>query len=391
MKKLIIIFLSICAFGNLSTAQSIDQILTEIENNNTNLSALRKASDAKKLENKTGLFLDNPEIEFHYLWGNPNSMGQRTDFSITQSFDFPNVYGHQKKISSLKNEQVELNYLKTLKELKLESRKILYQLIYLNALKELSLQRLEHAKSIASSYESKFKVGETNILEYNKSQLNLLNLKKEVENIEIERQELLGQLRSLNGGKTLAFEETEYSKVDLPADFEQWYQQAEELNPMLNWLKQEVELSERQVKLSQAQSLPKIQAGYMSEKIPGEQFQGLVIGVSIPMWQNKNTVKFAKANIQAMEGYSTDSKLKFYNDLKTLYEKVSVLESSVKDYESQLTKFQHIELLGKALNKGQITLIEYMLEQAIYYESQNNLLEMKRDLNLSLAELYQHW
>ena len=377
------------AFGNLSIAQSIDQILNEIESNNTNLSALRKACDAEIIENKTGLFLDNPEIEFHYLWGNPSLMGQRTDFSITQSFDFPSVYGHQKKISTLKNEQVELNYLKTQKKLRLESRKILYQLMYLNALKQQSLQRLEHAKSIASSYESKFKVGETNILEYNKSQLNLLNLIKEVENVEVERKELLGELRGLNAGNGVVFEDTDHSELNLPLNFEQWYQQAEKLNPMLKWLQQEVELSERQVKLSQAQNLPKIQAGYMSEKIPGEQFQGLVIGVSIPMWQNKNTVKYAMAHTQAVQGYSNDSKIAFYNRLKTLFDKTKSLQTNVKDYESQLEQFQHIELLEKALTKGQITLIEYMLEQAIYYESHNKLLEMKRDLNLSLAELYQ--
>ena len=377
------------AFGNLSIAQSIDQILNEIESNNTNLSALRKACDAEIIENKTGLFLDNPEIEFHYLWGNPSLMGQRTDFSITQSFDFPSVYGHQKKISTLKNEQVELNYLKTQKKLRLESRKILYQLMYLNALKQQSLQRLEHAKSIASSYESKFKVGETNILEYNKSQLNLLNLIKEVENVEVERKELLGELRGLNAGNGVVFEDTDHSELNLPLNFEQWYQQAEKLNPMLKWLQQEVELSERQVKLSQAQNLPKIQAGYMSEKIPGEQFQGLVIGVSIPMWQNKNTVKYAIAHTKAVQGYSNDSKIAFYNHLKTLFEKAKSLQSNVKDYESQLEQFQHIELLEKALTKGQITLIEYMLEQAIYYESHNKLLEMKRELNLSLAELYQ--
>ena len=377
------------AFGNLSIAQSIDQILNEIESNNTNLSALRKACDAEIIENKTGLFLDNPEIEFHYLWGNPSLMGQRTDFSITQSFDFPSVYGHQKKISTLKNEQVELNYLKTQKKLRLESRKILYQLMYLNALKQQSLQRLEHAKSIASSYESKFKVGETNILEYNKSQLNLLNLIKEVENVEVERKELLGELRGLNAGNGVVFEDTDHSELNLPLNFEQWYQQAEKLNPMLKWLQQEVELSERQVKLSQAQNLPKIQAGYMSEKIPGEQFQGLVIGVSIPMWQNKNTVKYAMAHTQAVQGYSNDSKIAFYNRLKTLFDKTKSLQTNVKDYESQLEQFQHIELLEKALTKGQITLIEYMLEQAIYYESHNKLLEMKRELNLSLAELYQ--
>jgi len=389
MKKIISIVFSLLLIGNMGFSQDIETILADIEQNNTQLAALRKASDAEKLVNKTGIFLENPEFEFHYLWGSPQAMGQRTDVSITQSFDFPTVYSHQNKISDLKNEQVEIQYLKEQKSLILKGKQLLYQLVYYNALKQQLSKRLEHAQSIASSYAAKFKVGETNVLEFNKSQLNLLNLQKESESIEIERQSLLAQLKTLNGGKALVFEQAGYEKIELFLDFEEWYAEAETQNPVLNWLKQEIELSHRQVKLSKAQSLPKLQAGYMSEGVTGVKFQGLIVGVSIPLWENKNTVKYAKANTDAMLSYSADSKVQFYNRLRSLYEKSNSLLRNSLDYREQLSKYEHSELLNKALDKGQITLIDYMLELAIYYESQNRLLEMERDLNLTLAELYQ--
>lgn len=388
MKKIIISFiLLIIAYPIF--AQDIAGLLAEIEQNNTQLSALRLANEAEKLENKTGIFLENPEFEFHYLWGNPSTMGQRTDISIKQSFDFPTVYGHQNKISDLKNEQVELKYTKEQKALILQAKQILFQLVYHNAQQKQLLERLEHAQSIASSYQSKFRVGETNVLEFNKSQLNLLNLQKESESVQIERKSLLAELRSLNGGKAIVFENPVYEQVSLPLDFEQWYTKAEANNPLLNWLKQEVELSQRQVKLSKAMSLPKLNAGYMSEKAGGEQFQGLIIGVSIPLWENKNTVKYAKANTDAMQSYAVNSKIVFYNHLMSLYEKAKSLHKNTEDYRSQLSKYEHSALLNKALAKGHITLIDYMLELSIYYTSQNNLLEMERDMNLCLAELYQ--
>lgn len=389
MKQIISLIFSVLFMVNIGFAQNIEDILAEVEQNNTHLAALRMASDAELLENKTGIFLENPEFEFHYLWSGPTDIGHRTDVSITQSFDFPTVYGHQSAISDLKNEQVELQFLKELKNLVLETRQLLFELVYYNALNQQLKDRLEHAQSIASSYQSKFNAGECNILEYNKSQLNLLNLQKESESVEVERQQLLAQLRTLNGGKDLAFDQSQYDAVDLPLDFEQWYAQAEAANPMLNWIKQEVELSQRQIQLSKAQSLPKLQAGYMSEAVGVEKFQGLVVGLSIPLWENKNTVKFAKANTDAMLSYSVDKKLKFYHHLRSLYEKSNSLMRNTLDYREQLSKYEHSELLNKALDKGQITLIDYMLEQAIYYESQNNLLEMERDLNLTLAELYQ--
>lgn len=388
MKKIIISFIMLIVAYPIF-AQDMAGILAKIEQNNTQLSALRKANEAEKLENKTGIFLENPEFEFHYLWGNPSNMGQRTDISITQSFDFPTVYGHQNKISDLKNEQVELKYTKEQKALILRAKQILFQLVYHNAQQQQLMERLEHAQSIASSYQSKFRVGETNVLEYNKSQLNLLNLQKESESVQIERKSLLAELRSLNGGKAIVFENSVYEQVSLPLDFEQWYTEAEANNPLLNWLKQEVELSQRQVKLSKAMSLPKLNAGYMSEKAGGEQFQGLIVGVSIPLWENKNTVKYAKANTDAMQSYAVDSKIVFYNHLMSLYEKANSLQKNTEDYRTQLNKYEHSALLNKALAKGHITLIDYMLELSIYYTSQNNLLEMERDLNLCLAELYQ--
>ncbi len=388
MKNIIItIVILILAFPAFS--QDMAGILLEIEQNNTQLSALRKSNEAERLENKTGIYLENPEFEFHYLWGNPANMGQRTDISITQSFDFPTVYGHQNKISDLKNEQIELKYIKEQKSLILQAKQLLFQLVFHNAQKMQLLERLEHAQSIASSYEAKFRVGETNVLEYNKSQLNLLNLQKESELVQIEINSHLAELRSLNGGKEIVFDNSSYELVSLPTDFEQWYTEVEANNPLLNWLKQEVELSQRQVKLSKAMSLPKLNAGYMSEKAGGEQFQGLIVGVSIPLWENKNTVKYAKANTDAMHSYAVDSKIVFYNQLRSLYKKAKSLQKNTEDYRTQLSKYEHSALLNKALDKGQITLIDYMLELSIYYTSQNNLLEMERDLKLCLAELYQ--
>lgn len=389
MKKLIIVFLSVLFVVQFSAAQNFEAVLGEIEKNNTELMALKKAGEAEMLENKTGVFLQNPEFEFHYLWGSPAMMGQRADISITQSFDFPSVYHYQSKISDIKNEQVSLNYMKEFKGVMLKAKQILNELVYYNALKKQTEERLEHANSIALSYQTKFDIGETNILEYNKSQLNLLNLSKEKESVEIERQVLLAKLRELNGGKQVSFEESQYNPELLADDFDKWYEIAEQNNPILNWLKQELEKSQADIKLAKAKTLPAFNAGYMNENVGGDSFQGLVLGLSIPLWANKNTVKHAKASSVAIESYNTDRKLEFYNHLKGLYNKAKSLNALTLDYKLQLEKYNHSALLNKALDKGQITLIDYMMELSIYYESENRLLELQKDFKQTIAELNQ--
>lgn len=390
MKKIIIALISIIAFQiSLSAQSGIDSVLAQIERNNTTLLALQKRAEADKIGNKTGNYLQNPEIEFNYLWGN-DVTGNRTDFAVTQAFDFPTAYSYKNQISDIKNEQLELEYQKQRKELLLNARLVCYDLIYTNALKAELTKRFNHAQSIADAYKSKLDVGETNILEYNKAQLNLLNLSKEMEILAIEQEALQAELTLLNGGVPIGFSENEFQVTVLPTDFEQWYVQAEQSNPLLNWLKKEVELSQKEVSLNKALSMPKFQAGYMSESVVGQEFKGVTVGLSIPLWENKNTVKYAKANALAMENTASNNKMKLYSHLKILHTKAISLQNNVSDYSTKLASFNNTELLKKAFDKGEITLINYMLELSIYYESVNNLHKLERDLNKTIAELNQY-
>lgn len=369
---------------------NVDKVLSQIEKNNTTLSALRKSVDAQKVGNRTGLFLKNPEIEFNYLWGNPSSIGKRADFSIKQSFDFPTAYGYKNQLSDIKNAQSELEYRKQLKTVLLQARTICIDLIYTNALKSECSKRLVHAQSIAKSYKAKFEVGDANILEFNKAQLNLLNYSNKIDLLVMDRDALQSELIRLNGGVVLAFEDTEFQTVMIPTDFEQWYAQAEQSNPILNWLKQEIEIGKKQVLLNAALSLPKIQTGYMSEKVVGQQFQGITLGLSIPLWENKNMVKYAKANAIALEASAADTKIQLYNHLKALHNKAINLHEKVTEYRSRLIVLNSSDLLKKALDKGEISLIDYIMELSFFYENVNKMLELDKELNKTLAALNQY-
>lgn len=386
--KLIILIISISAFSvHLFAQNKVEQVLTEVEKNNTTLVALRKSVEAEKIGNKTGIYLQNPEVAFNYLWGSPSAIGNRTDFSISQTFDFPTAYGFKNQISDLKNEQTELEYQKQLIDIRLKISLICFDLIYANALQEELTKRVENAQSIAKSYRLKFENGETNILEYNKAQLNLLNVTKELESNGIERNALFAELTGLNGGQAIDFTESVFQITELPADFEQWYVLAEQKNPTFSWLKKEIEISQKQTGLNRAMSWPKLQTGYMSEKAVGQQFQGVTVGLSIPLWENKNKVKYAEANSQALESIAADNKIQFYNHLKTLHTKTIALQKNANEYRSSLIAFDSSELSKKALDQGEISLINYLVEFSLYYESVNKLLELERDMNKTMAEL----
>lgn len=391
MRNLILVFcIFLLTVTDSYSQNSIDSILAAVARNNTSLSALRKNADAAKIGNKTGIFPSNPEIEFNYLWGSPQAIGNRTDLKIVQQFDFPSAYSYRNQISDLRNSQTELEYLREYKSVLLRAKLLCIDLAYSNSMQKELKKRMADALSVADSYKAKFDAGETGILDFNKAQLSLMTLSGESEIVEIERNSIVSELTGLNGGIVIDFKEGIFLSPDLPVDFEQWYLNAELNNPLLGWLEQEVALSSKNEKLNTALSLPKLRGGYMSEKIVGEQFQGVTVGLSVPLWENRNEIKYAKARSLAVQSAEYDAKLQFYNKLKALHLKAVAMNKNLVDYRGKILIYNNSQLLKKALDKGEISLIDYIYELTLYYESVNRLMILERDVNKTIAELNQY-
>lgn len=387
MKRLIIFAVISFLFAPGAFSQNIDGILAGIESNNTTLTALRKNAEAERIGNRTGLSLKNPELEFSYLWGSPKNIGKRNDIRIMQSFDFPTAYAYRNQISELRNIQVELELERQRRDILLKARQLCNSVIYHNVMQAEIGRRLENARRIADTYEAKFKAGETGIIDVNKARVNLLNFRKDAESNEIERQTLLADLVSLNGGKPVELNDTVYPLQALPADFEEWYAGAEQNNPLLQWLKQEVSVTRKDEQLSLAMSLPRLQAGYMSEKVVGQQYQGISFGIAIPLLENRNEVKYAKARTVAVQSAESDARLLFYNNLKALHARAVSLRKSLDDYRQNLQVFSNASLLQKALYLGELSLAEFLYEQTFYYESFDKLTATEKELYDAVAEL----
>lgn len=387
MKRLIIFAAISFLFAPWVFSQSTDGIIAEVESNNSTLAALRKKADAERIGNKTGLTLKNPELEFNYLWGNPEAIGKRNDISIIQSFDFPTAYAYRNQISELRNIQVELEFESQRREILLRARQLCNSIIYHNAMQAELGRRVENARRLNDSYEAKFKAGEAGIIDVNKARVNLLNVRKDAESNVIKKQALLAELVSLNGGKPVELTDTVYPLQALPADFEEWYAGAEQNNPLLQWLKQEVSVNRKDEQLSLAMGLPRFQAGYMSEKVVGEQYQGISFGIAIPILENRNQVKYAKARTVAVQSAESDARLRFYNDLKALHARAVSLRKSLDDYRQNLQVYSNVSLLQKALDLGELSLAEFLYEQTFYYESFNKLTATEKELYDAVAEL----
>ena len=387
MKHLIFIVISLIWQVNVNAQLSIDQVIKQVEANNVHLLSMKQYADAEKLENQTGLYPQNPEVGFNYLWGDPAVSGNRKDFSISQTFDFPSAYIHKSAIADLRNNQSDIKYLHDLLKLRHETRLVCIDLVYFNSAISEANRRIENARLVADAFKLKFNSGDANIIEYNKAQLDLLNAQKQLEALLLEKDKLLLTLTQLNNGIPIEFNNTNYEVSVIDADFDEWYKSVEPKNPDLRWIQQEYDIINRQVSLNSALALPKVSVGYMSESLPIEKFNGLTMGITIPLFENKYTVKSSKARLSALQSLQKDNKLTFYYEMKSKYNSAVRLAENVNNYRSNLSLFNNSKLLKKALDAGEISLLDYILELSLYYDSLDQLLQLEKERNKADAEL----
>lgn len=384
-KYIITILLTFVLYTAFS--QNYERVLRDIEQNNTTLKALRAQADAQKLESRKDIHLDNPEVEFGYLWGSPTETGKRLDLNVSQSFDFPTTYYYKKKIADGQAAQADLTYESERRTLMAEARKLCIEMIYLNIMREEDNLHIRVAEEIQGAYQKMFDEGEVSILELNKAKLNLLSARKEYESNKIERESVLADLGRLNGGQAVVLEDTIYPSAVLPTNFDEWYRSIEGSYPELQQLTLQQDLARREVQLSKSLWAPRFNVGYKSERILGTSLQGVGVGIELPLWQNRYAVKSAQAHSLALQSAVSDVQTHYYSTLKSKYAQALSLQELYNNYQRVLQSVNTDALLKKALDQGEIPLIEYILERNVYHEALHDAFEAQRDFQKAVAEL----
>ena len=379
--------------GTLTTRaqNSIDQVLKSIETNNKSLQANTKMTDAQKLEAQTGKFLANPSVEWEQMWGNRNNPGSEYTLTVKQSLDFPTTYSNKNKLANLKANTIGFQSAAYRLQLLLNAKQTCIEIIYLRKQKSLLDERLANAETMFALYKKRFESGDANQLELNKIQLELLNAQNQSRLNKAALTAAEEQLRNFNGGNPITFDATDYPTGEELINFDQLQAAFMEADPNLKSLTGDQEIANREVKLSRSLTLPKFDVGYKRNAASDHvASNGFMVGVSIPLFENKNTVKKAKAQAEFATASLEDNRLNLKTNLQQLYQQAEALQISRADYAKVLEQQRNIELLNKALNAGQLSVIDYFTELTTIYDSHQSYLDVEKEYHSILAQLYQY-
>lgn len=385
---LIIFLLIFASNGNAQT--NVDSVLSSVSVNNKTILANEQFWEAEKLQFKVGLFPYNPKVDYDYLNGSPATAGNQTEFAVTQSFDFPTAYGKKKQLSNNQIAKAEFQLIATRQEVLLHAKNTAIELIYRNKLQKELMIRKQNTEKWLSDFQTRLDKGDGNILDVNKAKLQLIQINSEYqENISATNQ-LNQRLTELNGGIAITLADTAYPQQSDVPSFTELESEIEAANPVRKYLEQEINVGKSQVVLSRAMSLPRMEAGYRYQSILGQTFQGLHLGMTIPLWENKNTVKVRQASLVSNELDLQVHKNEHYHEILGLYEKYTNLKITLDEYKTLFGSLNNTALLEKSLTLGQISSIEYFLETGYYYDALRNYLKTEKDYHQTISELYKH-
>lgn len=393
MKRTLIILYMVCAAAPILCAQSVlksgwESWMAQIAQNNTTLKALHRQMQASVLANGSNLCLPDPEAEVAYLVGTPKGVPNRTNVSLTQSLDWDVLLGRRRALAKANNQVAYNDYRRAVQQVLTEADEQFTSLVYYNKLCGELSQRQTLAEEIERLYQQKFERGDINQLEVNKVRLNASVCRADWARANNERQQILANLQRLNGGHAVAFTDTVYPLAGkaLPPLVD--FQSALAGSLAVQTAQAAVAQSEAEIKVAKAEGLPALTVGFQGEYIKQNNYSGLSLGFSVPIWGNsRKKIRKAEAELAANRLTVDDVIYQERAQVAKLYASAQQLQQAANALQKDMQLMNNDQLLRRSLELGQISLLDYLLELSFYYTARTSQLEAERDAQLAVSAL----
>ena len=392
MKRQILALLLLTAGAGIKAqapaADPIAPILRQIEQNNRRLQSAREALKADVLEIKSTNNLDNPEVNYAHLFNSDRTSQQQSELTVVQGFDFPTVYAVRSKANKLEANVAESNYMIERREVLLETKLLCLDLIGLNREAKLLHLLQHHADSLARLCDSRLQAGDASALEANRAKLDLMTIRTELADNAAAHRAALQQLLAMNAN--VYIDQMVIDAYPTTPPLPEYETLRDELLPQNKQLLQAdaaTRAAQKQVTVDKQGWLPRLQLGYRRNTAPTEQFNGFVVGGSLPLFANRGKVKASQARALSAELAKEDAALTVEATLQSLYNEAHSLREAMTAYDLPLMQ-QSFTLLGKALAGGQLTWHEYFVEMEALVRRGQSYIQLENRYQKVIAALY---
>lgn len=387
MKRLMLSALLGCLIAFNSYSLSIDEVMQSISSNNTELKVSNAEIQTQLQQIKSSNNLNDPQIDMEYLFGQ-KAIGDKWQIGISQSFDWPGAYKARSKANLGYSNALEYSARMKKLEVLLKAKLLCIELVNLNKMIDAQQVLSNNISNLLSEYNKGFKHGEISILDINKLKLEMFNADQNLLKLKSQRTSLAQEIVGLNANVEISNLSllNEYSAEKLD-DIDSYMNAIKIYDPECGYYASLNKASKEKLNATKLEGWPKMAVGYKYANELGDKFHGFTVGLSIPLFSNRNKVNVAKAESIAYQFGEDNAYVLKEAQVKSDYAKVVELKSQIASYKNILNDDSNILILKKALDGGQMTLLNYLLEIRCFIDARNSLISREYEYQSLMCEL----
>lgn len=371
-----------------SAAQTIGEadLLQAVERHSPGLQSAAATVRSNQIEARTGNTLPNPELEYIHSWGSSGAVGE-DEFTATQGFDFPTAYVQRTRAARAREDAAQASYRQVRMETLLQARLAVQEILYLQKRIEVDSLRLADAEFARQIARVRAQAGDITSIEENRIEFQSLSARNNLTRTRMALETALTSLSSLSGLSLGADVQIEPMPLPALAPLEQVLEQAYAVDPALSAARASGQAAQADRRLAVSLALPKFSAGYKYSSSDGAKFHGVIAGMSIPLFESRNTVRLARARQAEVEATTLALETNLTADLTAKYSQACRLEAMSRTYQSGGDGAGKSALLRKALQEGSLTILEYFTELDPVYRHMDEINELLYNYRSLLIEL----
>ena len=379
---LLMFFVGCSAYGQ----ENIKTILTSIEENNPTIAALKAQMDYQKAEARTNLLPPNPTLEggrFPAVEG----AGVKYAWGVSQSFEFPTVYAKRNQLAKTNDKLADVSFNAARQEVLLQAKHIILEYIQTKRMLAELNKREKFASNMLSIIKKKVDAGQATAMDLNNARLRMVEATQNASSMRSQKNILQRKIVLLNGGQELAV--TDSLLLLLPLDErETVFNQFVQSDPRFVASQQMVAMAEQNKRLVAHQGLPELNIGYQSEQTDAEHFTGFKAGLSIPLWGNSGNRRAAAIKLNTSQAQAHSQRVMLELEFEALYQQTLSIKSQLDELQKALTSNNNLELIQRALEAGEVSVIDFFNEVTFLYEIIDKVFELELQYAKRYAELH---
>ena len=311
------------------------------------------------------------------MYGQYNSYRNDLNLTLSQSFAFPTVYANLSELAKANIESSKLRKNVVENELVYNVKQTWYQLLYFGNYQKLLLQQDSIFTVYAKAADVRFRTGDANYLQKVTAETQLYEIRNRTAQNQADIDIYLNRLATLmNSNKEFSLSDSTLTKrtLALPQDSTGYAS-----SPALAFMRQQITVNEKHKQVERSKLLPDLNLGYFNQSLTGFQendngvstfyssskrFQGVMVGVSIPIWARPQTarVKAADYNIKIAQSDYALMQRNYEGQYNQLVQEYLKFSKSLAYYEKNVLPQANLILSNaqKGYAAGEVSYIEYI-------------------------------